>query len=299
MITWHAAHLQKSIRCQIVPHDETRLPSPGPLTVQQWNVELTRHKLILSYPGVLSRTSLKRAELAGSPGSGEPLWKRMLTQPGSLASTSDFSAEIERLANTPDNRAEHLAQSIRVICTDMAVPESAMTTLRAVKNARSLASAVKTVWYASPTRLRPSLRTNLLDLIATVEDLHGSAAIESLKLAALQTLDPLIEAAATHPGLTWSSAAAALPAARPPVVPPQATDHLLAVRNPVSFRIAISAAVQNATHPPILDQLVADTRTALQPVTGPAAAYAWFERRASPPPPPPQSPLGPTPAPQH
>ena len=35
VITWHAAHLRKSIRCQIVPHDETRLPSPNPLTVQQ------------------------------------------------------------------------------------------------------------------------------------------------------------------------------------------------------------------------------------------------------------------------
>ena len=298
VITWHAAHLRKSIRCQIVPHDETRLPSPGPLTVQQWNAQLTRHKPTLSYPGILSRISLKRAELAGSPGTGEPLWKRMLTQPSSLASTSDFSAEIERLANTPDNQAEHIAQSIRVMCTDMAVPESAMTTLRAVKNARSLASAVKTVWYASPTSLRPSLQANLLDLIATVEDLHGSAAIESLKLAALQTLDPLIEAAATRPGLTWSSAAAALLAARPPVVPPQATDHLLAVRDPVSFRIAISVAVQNATRPPVLDQLITETRAALQPAAGPAAAYAWFERRASYPPPP-QSPHGPAPAPQH
>ena len=209
----------------------------------------------------------------------------MLTQPSSLASTSDLSAEIERLANTPDNQAEHITQSIRVMCTDMAVPESAMTTLRAVKNARSLVSAVKTVWYASPTSLRPSLQANLLDLIARVEDLHGSASIESLKLAAPQTLDPLIEAAATRPGLTWSSAAAALLAARPPVVPPQATDHLLAVRDPVSFRIAISVAVQNATCPPVLDQLITETRAALQPAAGPAAAYAWLERRASYPPP--------------
>ena len=47
-----------------------------------------------------------------------------------------------------------------------------MTTLRSVKNGRSLASAVKTVWYASPTNLRPSLQANLLDLISTVQDPH-------------------------------------------------------------------------------------------------------------------------------
>ena len=111
-------------------------------------------------------------------------------------------------------------------------------------------------------------------------------------------LTPLSKRLPTRPGLTWSSAAAALLAARPPVVPPQATDHLLAVRDPVSFRIAISVAVQNATRPPVLDQLITETRAALQPAAGPAAAYAWFERRASYPPPP-QSPHGPAPTPQH
>ena len=173
-----------------------------------------------------------------------------------------------------------------------------MTTLRSVKNGRSLASAVKTVWYASPTNLRPSLQANLLDLISTVEDLHGSSAIECHKLAALQTLEPLVDTAAARHDLVWSSGAATLLAARPTVIPPQATDLLLAVRDPVTFRVAVSAAVQGSTRTQGLDQLIAEVRTALQLAAGPAAAYAWFERRASVPPPhlppPGPSPIPPT-----
>ena len=195
-----------------------------------------------------------------------------------------------------DSHAGHVAQSIRVLCTDMSIPESAMTTLRSVKNGRSLASAVKTVWYASPTNLRPSLQANLLDLISTVEDLHGSSAIESHKLAALQTLDPLVDAAATRHDLVWSSAAATLLATRPAVIPPQATDVLLAVWDPVTFRVAVSAAVQGSTRTQSLDQLIAEVRTALQPAAGPVAVYAWFERRTSVPPPH-LPPLGPSPTP--
>ena len=296
LLTWHAAHHKKPLRCQITPQGDTRLPAPCPLSTQQWNAEITRHKSTLTYPGILSRVAIKRAELAGTSASSEPLWKRMLTQPGTLAASSDFTIDIERLATTPDSHAEHVAQSIRVMCTDMSIPESAMTTLRSVKNGRSLASAVKTVWYASPANLRPSLQANLLDLISTVEDLHGSSALESHKLAALKTLDPLVDAAAARHDLVWSSAAATLLAARPTVIPLQATDLLLAVRDPVTFRVAVSAAVQGTTRTQGLDQLIAEVRTALQPAAGPAAAYAWFERRTSGPPPhmPPPGPL-PTP----
>ena len=221
----------------------------------------------------------------------------MLTQPSALASTTDFTTEIERLASTPDSHAEHVAQSIRILCTDSAIPDSALTTLRSVKSGRSLASAVKTVWYGSPTNLRPTLQANLLDLIATVEDIHGSSAIESHRLSALQSLDPLVDAAATHPSLVWSSAAATLLAARPPVVPPQATDLLLAVRDAVSFRVAVSVAIQGTTRPQQLDHLVSEVRTALQPTSGPAAAYAWFERRTPGPFPPLPHPGAPSPLP--
>ena len=280
LLTWQAAHRKKALRCQILPQAETRLPAPCPLSLQQWNAEISRHKPILQYPGVLSRLALKRAELSGPP-SSEPLWKRMLTQPGTLASATDFTSEIERLASTPDGHAEHVALSIRVLCTDTAIPDSALTTLCSVKSGRSLASAVKTVWYGCPATLRPTLQANLLDLIATVEDIHGASAIESHRLTALQSLDPLVDAAATRPGLVWSSAAATLLAARPPVVPPQATDLLLAVRDSVSFRVAVSVAVQGTTRPQQLEQLVSEVRTALQPTPGPAAVYAWFERCTS------------------
>ena len=296
LLTWQAAHRKKALRCQILPQAESRLPAPCPLTLQQWNAEISRHKPVLQYPGVLSRLALKRAELSGPP-SSEPLWKRMLTQPSALASTTDFTTEIERFASTPDSHAEHVAQSIRILCTDSAIPDSALTTLRSVKSGRSLASAVKTVWYGSPTNLRPTLQANLLDLIATVEDIHGSSAIESHRLSALQSLDPLVDAAATHPSLVWSSAAATLLAARPPVVPPQATDLLLAVRDAVSFRVAVSVAIQGTTRPQQLDHLVSEVRTALQPTSGPAAAYAWFERRTPGPFPPLPHPGAPSPLP--
>ena len=69
----------------------------------------------------------------------------MLTQPGSLTSTSDFTGNIERLATTPNDQAEHVAQPVRVLYIDMAILESAPTTLRSVKNGWSLVSAVKTV----------------------------------------------------------------------------------------------------------------------------------------------------------
>ena len=66
----------------------------------------------------------------------------MLTQPSAPTSNTDFSSEIERLASTPDRHAEHVAQSIRVLCTETAIPDSALTTLRSVKSGRSLASTV-------------------------------------------------------------------------------------------------------------------------------------------------------------
>ena len=278
LLTWQAAQRKKALRCQILPQAETRLPAPCPLSLQQWNAEISHHKPILQYPGVLSRLALKRAEFSGPP-SSEPLWKRMLTQPSTLASATDFTSEIERLASTPDGHAEHVAQSIRVLCTDTAIPDSALTTLRSVKSGRSLASAVKTVWYGCPANLHPTLQANLLDLIANVEDIHGSSAIESHHLTALQSLDPLVDAATTHPSLVWSSAAATLLAARPLVVPPQATNLLLAVRDSVSFRVAVSVAIQGTTRPQQLDQLVSEVRTALQRTSGPAAAYTSFERR--------------------
>ena len=97
------------------------------------------------------------------------------------------------------------------------------------------------------------------------------------------------DAAATRHDLVWSSVAAALLIARPTVAPPHATDLLLAVRDPVSFRVAISIAVRGTTRPRGLDQLVAEVQSSLQPPAGlarptqpsagPAPAYGWFERR--------------------
>ena len=170
LLTPQAAHRKKTLRCQILPQAETRLPAPCPLSLMQWNAEISRHKLILQYPGVLSRLARKRAELSGPP-SSEPLCKRMLTQPSTLASATDFTSEIKRLASTPDSHAEHVAHSIRVLCTNTAVPNSALTTLRSVKSGRSLASAVKTSDMAvqrtsappcKPTSstLSPQLRTS-------------------------------------------------------------------------------------------------------------------------------------------
>ena len=112
LLTWHTAQRKKALRCQILPQAETRLPAPCLLSLQQWNAEISRHKPILQYPGVLSRLALKKAELSGPP-SSEPLWKRMLTQPTTLASATDFTTEIEQLASIPDGHAEHVAQSIR------------------------------------------------------------------------------------------------------------------------------------------------------------------------------------------
>ena len=150
-----------------------------------------------------------------------------------------------------------------------------------MKSGRSLASAVKTVWYGCPASLRPTLQANPLDLIARVVDIHGASAIESHRLPALQPLDPFVDLAATHPGLVWLSAAATLLAVRPPVVPPQATDLLLAVRDSISLRVAVSVAVQGTIRPQQPAQLVSEVRTALQPTSGRAAACAWFERRTS------------------
>ena len=152
-----------------------------------------------SFAGVLSRISFRRAELA-DPGSSsaEPLRKKMLLHKHT-AHPSDITVDIERLAAVPDDKAEHIAQAVRVLGSHMALPESATATLRAVKSARALASAVKTVWLASPTAIRLSLQSFFLDLINTVEGQHRSTGLEDQRLAALRTLDPLIDAA-TAPG---------------------------------------------------------------------------------------------------
>ena len=172
----------------------------------------------------------------------------MLTQPNSVTLSAHFTIHKERLAATPKSRAKQVAQSVCVLCTsNLAIPDSATTTLRSVKKGHSLASAMKTIWYASPMNLRPTLQKNLLDVIATVKDLRGSTSIETHKLAALQALDPIIEAAAARHGVVWSPAAATLLAACPPALLPKTTDLLLAVCDPISFRVAVSAAVQAAS----------------------------------------------------
>ena len=205
------------------------LPAPCPLSAQQWNAELNKHRAALTLPGILSRVSFRRSELA-DPGSSsaEPLWKKMLLHKDT-AHRPAFTVEIERLAAVPDDRAGHMAQAVRVLGSDMALPESATATLRAVKSDRALASAVKTVWLASPTTTRLSLQTSLLDLINTVEEQHGSTGLEDQRLAALRTLDPLMEAAAARPGVGWSTLAATLLAVRPTVVPAEAVAAYLSV----------------------------------------------------------------------
>ena len=141
----------------------------------------------------------------------------MVTLPDQLSASVDFTADIERLASTPDDRAEHLAQVVRVMCADLAVPDSSMATLRLVRTARALASAVKAVWLASGTSVQPALQANLTDLITTVEEQHCTAGTKTARLNALTTLDPIIECASVRPGLVWSNVTPALP----PVVPPR------------------------------------------------------------------------------
>ena len=279
LLTWQAQHNRSTLRCQIVADDKSQLPAPCPLTVQQWNAELTRHKSALTFPGILSRIAIKQAELSNPFGSTEPLWRRMLTRPDQLSTSVDFTADIERLSSTPDDRAEHIAQVVRVMCADMAVLHSSMAPLQSVRTARALASAVKTVWLAPGTSERPALQANLTDLITTVEEQHGTAGMETARLNALTTLDPIIECASVRPGLVWSNAAPALLAVQPPVVPPVASDCFLNVRDPITFRQATSQAVQAINRPQQLDRFIVETRKALDPPTLLSSAYASFERR--------------------
>ena len=277
LLIWQAPHNRSTLRCQIVADDKTQLPAPCPLSLQQCKAELTRHKSALTFPGILSRIAIKLAELSNPSGSTEPPWRRMLTRPDQLSSSLDFTADIERLASTPDDRAEHIAQIVRVMCADLAVPDSSMTTLRSVQKARALASAVKTVWLASGTGVRQALQANLTDLITTVEEQHGTAGMETARLSALTTLDPIFEC--VHPGLVWSSVAPALLAVQPPVVPPVASDWFLNVRDPITIRQATSQAVQANNRPQQLDCFIADLRKALDPPTLLSSVYASFERR--------------------
>ena len=156
--------------------------------------------------------------------------------------------DIECLANIPDEQSEHIAQVVRVMCTNLAVPDSSVSMLRSIRSTRALASAVKTVWFATGNSLRPSLQANLLDLIST-EERHGATGMESSRLAALRVLDPIVEAATARPGLVWTAVAPALLAVRPPVVPLAAANRFLNVRDPLTFRQATSQAVQAINHP--------------------------------------------------
>ena len=265
LLGWHARHRNSVLRCQIIPNDtDSVLPAPCPLSAQQWNAELNNHRAALTFPGVLSRISFRRAELADlGSSSAEPLWKKMLLHKDT-AHPSDFTVDIQRLAALPDDKAEHIAQAVRVLGSDMALPESATATLRAVKSARALASAVKTVWLASSTPTYPSLQSSLLDLINIVEEQHGSTGLEDQRLAALRALDPLVDAAAARPGVAWSTLAATLLAVCPTVVPAEAVATYLSVQGPISYRVAVSSAVHTIPHPQGLDHLVAQTQRTLE-----------------------------------
>ena len=161
----------------------------------------------------------------------------------------------------------------------MALPESSTGTLFAVRSARALTSAVKTIWLASLTTTRPSLQSSLLDLIGTVEEQHGSTGLGDQRLAALQTLDPLIDAASARPGVAWSALTATLLAVRPTVVPAEAVATYLSVQDPITYRIAISSTVQTMPRPEGLNRLVAETQRTLEPASKSAAIYVQFERR--------------------
>ena len=265
LLTWQAQHNRSTLRCQIVAHDKTQLPAPCPLSLQQWNAELISQKSALTFPGILPRIAIKQGELSNPSGSTKPLWRRMLSRPDQLSASVDFTANIERLARTSDDRAEHIAQVVRVMCADVAVPDSSMATLRSVRTARALASAVKPVWLASGTSVRPALQANLTGLITTVGEQHGTAGMETARLNALTTLDPIIECASVRPGLVWSNVAPALLAVQPPVVPPVASDWFLNVRDPITFRQTTSQAVQAINRPQQLDRFIAELRKALDP----------------------------------
>ena len=80
LLSWNAHHNKSTLQCQILVDDQSQLPGPCPLSLQQWNAELARHRSTLTFPGI-SRISIKKAELADPSGSTEPPWKRMLTRP--------------------------------------------------------------------------------------------------------------------------------------------------------------------------------------------------------------------------
>ena len=270
------------LRCQITPNDADQvLPAPCPLSAQQWNAELPKHRAALTHTGILTRISFRREELSHpSSASAEPLWKKMLLHKDT-AHPGDFTIDIERLAGVPDSRAEHIAQSARVLGVDMALPESATAALRAVKSARALVSGVNPMWLASPTTSRTALHGALLDLINTVEEQHGSSGPEDQRLAALRALDPLIDAAAARPGLFWSTLSASLRATRPSIIPNDTIALYLAAHDPICYRIATSAAIHSITRPQCLERFVEETRASLAPTSNSAAAYAQFERRTT------------------
>ena len=91
LLTWQAQHNPSTMRCQIIADDKTQLPAPCPLTLQQWNAELTRNKFALKYIGIISRRAIKRVELSNPSGSTEPLWRRMLTRPDQLLASVDVA----------------------------------------------------------------------------------------------------------------------------------------------------------------------------------------------------------------
>ena len=275
LLHWHAPNHNWVLHCQITPSNADQvLPAPCPLSAQQWNTKLAKHCAALTHTGILTRISFRRKELSHpNAASAEPLWKKMLLHKDT-AHPSDFTVDIERLANVPDSHAEHIAQSARVLGGNMALPESATAALRAVKSARALVSAVKTMWLVSLTTTRTALQAALLDLINTIKEQHGSSSLEDQWLAVLCALDPLIDTAAVHPGLSWSTLSASLLAVRPSMVPSNnVVLYLEAAHDPISYRVATSAAVQSIARPRCLERFVEETRTSLAPASNSAAVY--------------------------
>ena len=119
-----------------------------------------------------------------------------------------------------------------------------------------------------------AMQATLLDLINTVGEQHGSSGLEDQRLAPLRALDPLIDAAAARPSLSWSTLSASLLATRPSVIPNDTIALYLAAHDPISYRVATSAAIQSITRPQCVERLVEETRASLAPTSNSAAAYA-------------------------
>ena len=262
---WVAQDKGKTLASALVRIPESGLPGPSPLSEKQWAGEIKTHRDALVFPGILSRLAFKEAHLrlgrtVNGP-AGNLVWLEMLTAPELGGAHTNFLATLERCFVVPDTQAQCVAHTVRVMCQDSSVPDSASAVLTKATTTKALLGGRKSTWLSTPNSLQVIVRQNMLRIIEALEAQYGSTHAEVHRQETLKHLDKiLVNAGHATSGSTVASTVISRQAA-----PIGAVDALLVSTDERTFRQALFECVPSS-----------HTKAQLDALHAVHSAYSWF-----------------------